>query len=314
MKTKKKASLKKIIIIIVSLIFVIIIGIFAAIPPMIMSSMVNSHMDVEVIAANEYGIEAEPLKLTTEDELSIASWKVEAENPKAIVILLSGIQNPSVTAFWGYSKMLMDHGYSSLLIEMRAHGDSEGDRVSLGMDEYLDVKAGVEYIKSDARYENVPIIVWGTSMGGTTAINSIGEIGEIDGLISCSAYSSWQDVFCDNMVNMGMPRFVAEMEKPFVTLYLGFAYGFSKLTINPLSEIQKLNGRPAFIAHSKEDSQVPYASFERIIEKAKGQNVQEFVREGDEHFIIYEEYFEDPIEDKEFSTAVLEFLDSNFSN
>lgn len=311
---KKKASIKKVIIIIVSIIFLIIIGIFIAIPPMVMSSMANQHMDVEVIAANEFGIVAESLKLITEDELSIVAWKVEADNPKAIVILLSGIQNPSVTAFWGYSKMLMDHGYSSLLIEMRAHGDSEGNRVSLGMDEYLDVKAGVEYIKGDTKHEDVPIIVWGTSMGGTTAINAIGEIDEIDGLISCSAYSSWPDVFCDNMVNMGMPSFIAAIEKPFVSLYLGIAYGFDKLDINPLSEIQKLNGRPAFIAHSKEDSQVPYASFERIIEKAKDQNIEIFVREGDEHFIIYEEHFENPIEDKEFSTAVLEFLESNFSN
>lgn len=312
MKTKKKVSIKKIIIIITVIIFLVIIGVFSAIPPIIMSKMVNSHMDVEVISPNVYGIDAESLKLITDDELAIAAWKVEAENPKAIVILLSGIENPSVTAFWGYSKMLMDNGYSSLLIEMRAHGDSEGDRVSLGMDEYLDVKAGVEYIKSVKKYEMVPIIVWGTSMGGTTAINSIGEIPEIDGLISCSAYSSWPDVFCDNMVNMGMPRFIANIEKPFVSLYMGFAYGFDKLHINPLHEIKKLNGRPAFIAHSKDDSQVPYASFERIMKKAKGQNIQEFVREGDEHFIIYEEYFDNPVEDKEFSSAIISFLDNNF--
>lgn len=312
MKTKKKVSIKKIIIIISMIIFILIIGVFSAIPPIIMSKMVNSHMDVEVISPNVYGIDAESLKLITDDELDIAAWEVEVENPKAIVILLSGIQNPSVTAFWGYSKMLMDHGYSSLLIEMRAHGDSEGDRVSLGMDEYLDVKAGVEYIKSIKKNEKLPIIVWGTSMGGTTAINSIGEIPEIDGLISCSAYSSWPDVFCDNMVRMGMPRFIANIEKPFVSLYIGFAYGFDKLDINPLREIKKLNGRPAFIAHSKDDSQVPYASFERIMKKAKGQNIQEFVREGDEHFIIYDEYFDNPVEDREFSSAIINFLDTNF--
>jgi esterase/lipase len=312
MKTKKKVSIKKIIIIISMIIFILIIGVFSAIPPIIMSKMVNSHMDVEVISPNVYGIDAESLKLITDDELDIAAWEVEVENPKAIVILLSGIQNPSVTAFWGYAKMLMDNGYSSLLIEMRAHGDSEGDRVSLGMDEYLDVKAGVEYIKSIKKNEKLPIIVWGTSMGGTTAINSIGEIPEIDGLISCSAYSSWPDVFCDNMVRMGMPRFIANIEKPFVSLYIGFAYGFDKLDINPLREIKKLNGRPAFIAHSKDDSQVPYASFERIMKKAKGQNIQEFVREGDEHFIIYDEYFDNPVEDREFSSAIINFLDTNF--
>ena len=70
-------------------------------------------------------------------------------------------------------------------------------------------------------------------MGGATAINSIGEIEEIDGLISLSAYSSWADVFCDNMVELGIPRLIANLEKPFVWLYLGFDYGFDKIGINP---------------------------------------------------------------------------------
>lgn len=313
MKTEKRISKKRIITILVLIIIFIFIGILVAIPPLVMSDMVNSHMDVKVFSADEYGIQEEAIKFMTEDHLSIAAWEVDTENPKGIVILLSGIQNPSVTAFWGYAKMLKDNGYASLLIEMRAHGNSDGNRICLGMDEYLDVKAGVKYLKSKPNYNDVPIVVWGTSMGGTTAINSIGEIPEIDGLISCSAYSSWSDVFCDHMFNMGIPKIITKIQKPFVKLYLGFTYGFNKLHINPLNEIQNLNGRPALIAHSKDDSQVPYASFERIIEKAEGENIQVFEREGDEHFICYEEYFNNPIEDKEFSLAILEFLNENFN-
>ena len=61
-------------------------------------------------------------------------------------------------------------------------------------------------------------------MGGATAINSIGEIEEIDGLISLSAYSSWVDVFYDNMVSLGIPKFVATIEKPFVWLFNYFKF------------------------------------------------------------------------------------------
>ena len=48
---------------------------------------------------------------------------------------------------------------------------------------------------------------------------------DIDGLISLSAYSNWADVFCDNMVELGVPKFIAELEKPFVWIYLYFNYG-----------------------------------------------------------------------------------------
>lgn len=51
-----------------------------------------------------------------------------------------------------------------------------------------------------AKYKDVPIIVWGTSMGGTMAINAAGEIPEVDGVISCSAFSTWPDVFSAQMI------------------------------------------------------------------------------------------------------------------
>lgn len=312
MKKKGKARKRKVCIWLLLAVMIIIIGIFVAIPSVIMSSIVNTRMEVKTIPAEEYGIEAESIKLTTVDGLSLAAWEVYTEDPKAIVILLSGIENPSVTAFGGYAKLLKDHGNASLLIEMRAHGESEGERVSLGMVEYLDVKAGVDYIKSKLCYEDVPIVVWGTSMGATTAINAAGEIPEIAGVISCSAYSSWPDAFYDHMVNMGIPKVIAAIQKPFVKLYLGFTYGFKKLRVNPVAEIQKLDQRPILLAHSKDDSQVPYASFERLMKKAQGDKVRTFVREGDRHFICDQEYFENPIEDQEFSAAVLGFLEENF--
>ncbi|RUT48679.1 alpha/beta hydrolase [Paenibacillus anaericanus] len=312
-KKRKKVSKKKVLLIIVSVIALLTLIMFSAIPPLVMKDMINLHVDFEVYAAEDYGVKADPLTLETEDHFSIAAWKVEQEQeqPKGIVILLSGIHNPSVTAFFGYSKMLEENGYDSLLIELRSHGASEGDKIYLGTTEYLDVEAGVEYIKSQEKYKDTPIIVWGTSMGGTTAINAIGEIPEIDGLISFSAFSSGTDVFIDNMINMGAPSWFAKIERPFVWMYLGLEFGFDKMKINPVNEIQKLNDRPALLLHSTEDSQVPYASFERIKEKAPD-TTETFVREGDYHFIFDEENFDNPTKDTEVSTVIIDFLQKNF--
>lgn len=307
---KKYHSKWKILVGIIMIFLCVFLVFLAIIPFQIMGDIDNYRIDVEVVSPNNFSLIPKDVVLRTQDELNIAAWEVESTNPKAIVILLSGTENPSVTAFWGYAKMLSDNGYASLLIEMRGHGYSEGS-ISLGYKEYLDVKAGVEYLKNNEKYRNLPIIVWGTSMGGTVAINSIGEIQEIDGLISASAFSSWPDVFYDNMKAMGIPTFFACLEKPFVTIYLGFKLGFNNLKINPKKEIKKLNGRPALLMHSTEDSQVPYASFESIVKVVNndiGKNIEVFIREGDEHFICYDQYFSNPTEDVEFSTVVLNFL------
>ncbi len=308
---KRKTPVKKIVIISVIALIVLIIAGLAIIPPIIMKDMIHLHVDQETYSPSRYGIEAAEVGLTTDDGYRLASWEVKAENPRGIVIFLSGIHNPSVTAFFGHAKMLADNGYSSLLIEMRSHGKSEGDKIFVGTREYLDTKAGVQYIKGQKEYEGVPVIVFGVSMGGATAINSIGEIPEIDGLISISAFSSWPDAFCDNMVNMGMPSFLAAIEKPFVKLYMGFEYGFGSLKINPLNEIKKLNGRPALLMHSTGDTQVPYRSFERLKKAAPGQ-FDIFVREGDYHFICKDESFEEPWTDEEYSGTILSFLKENF--
>jgi len=310
-RVKRKRSAGRIVLIAAAVLAVLIIAALAAIPPLVMNDMIHIHADVATLSPAQFGVEAKEVWLAAEDGISLISWEVQADDPRGVVIFLSGIHNPSVTAYFGHAKMLSENGYSSLLIEMRAHGKSEGDKIFLGTREYLDTRAGVEYILSRSEYKDLPVIVFGVSMGGAAAINSIGEIPELDGLISISAFSSWPDVFCDSMVNMGIPGFIAKIDKPFVKLYMGLEYGFGSLRVNPLDEIKKLNGRPALLMHSTGDSQVPYRSFERLQKAAPGQ-FDMFIREGDYHFICRDEYFDEPWKDEEYAGAILAFLKKNF--
>jgi uncharacterized protein len=66
--------------------------------------------------------------------------------------------------------MLLDEGYASILLEMRVHGESEGEVIALGYEEYLDVQAVVDYIKRNHSYSGVPIVVYGLAMGGAAAV------------------------------------------------------------------------------------------------------------------------------------------------
>lgn len=308
---QKHKKLKRVILILFSIFILLSVAVFSAIPPLITGDMVNSHIDFkETYSAEQFGIKSENMRLTTSDGLKIAAYEVFNPSPKAVVIFLSGIQNPSVTAFYGHAAMLQKNGYASILCEMRAHGESEGEVISLGYKEYLDVKAVVEYIKSNDKYRNVPIVVYGLSMGGATAINAVGEIPEIDGLVSMSAFSSWEDAFCDNMANMGMPKLISDIEKPFVKIYTGFKYGFNNINISPKNEIKKLGDRPALIYHSKEDSQIPFSSFERIVKNAPNQ-AETWVKSGDFHFPT--ESFDKPQDDIEYSNLLISFLDRNFA-
>jgi alpha-beta hydrolase superfamily lysophospholipase len=280
----------------------------AYIPFMQMDEFVQRHVDFqEVYEASEFGIEAQRITLQTEDGLSLAAWRVDADAPRAAIIFTSGIHNPSVTAFFGHAAMLQKAGYSSVLVEMRAHGESQGDLICLGTKEYLDVRAAARYIQSTD--PELPIVAYGLSMGAGTAINAVGETPEIAGLVTLSAFATWPDTFADNMELMGIPRFLCDIEKPFVWLYMGVRYGFDSLGINPLNEIGKLGDRPALLMHSRGDTQVPYSSFEKLTKAAP--QAQTYVIDGDYHFIC-DDHFLSPQEDAAYAETVLTFLNEHF--
>lgn len=308
MEKKKK---RKVIISVLLVIILFIIGFLITIPVLVINPMVNKHIDFdEVWKAEEFGIEAEHFFVETDDGLKISAYKVDVDKPKAIIICMSGIHNPSATIFFGHARFFKEHGYATILFDMRAHGESDGDMICLGYKEYLDAKAIVQYIKDDSVYKNVPIVVFGLSMGGATAINSIGEIPEIDGLISLSAYSSWEEVFYELMAYQS-PVFLAKMVKPFVPLVLFTKYRVNIWSIKPVKEIRKLGDRPALLMHSREDSQVPYSNFERILSHSPS-HVETFVRDGDIHSIA--ESFSEPEKDTVYVMKVLGFLDKHFSD
>jgi len=301
---------KKIIIVVILGFVLLILGSLVTIPVLVMNSLANMHVNFEEVwTAEDFGIEAEHFFVTTDDKLKISAYEVSVENPKAIIICISGMHNPSATVYFGHARLFKENKYATILFDMRAHGESEGDMICLGYKEYLDTKAIVEHIKTDSVYKDIPVVVFGLSMGATTAINSIGEIPEIDGLISLSAFSSWEDVFYEFMASQS-PVFLAKMVKPFVPLVAFAKYRVNIWSIKPVKEIQKIGNRPALIIHSKADSEVPYSNFERIMHHAPS-HVKTFVREGDKHFIT--ESFTEPEKDTEYSIKILDFLDSNFS-
>jgi uncharacterized protein len=288
---------------------VITLVVLALIPALVTGSFVNQHVKFrQTYTAEAYGLSSNRLTLTTEDGIRLVAYEVYVAEPHAVVIFLSGIHNPSVTAFFGHAKMLQDHGYASILLEMRAHGESEGSVIALGFEEHLDTRAAVDYIKGNDDYDETPIVVYGMSMGGAVAINSIGLIPEIDGLISMSAYSAWADVFVENM---GLPEPFASVQRPFVRLYTTLKYGVDTLHIYPKGQIRNLGDRPALIIHARGDSQVPYSNFVRIMEQAPA-HVESWVREGDLHFIVKNDLFLTPEEDAEYVTQVIGFLDRHF--
>jgi len=305
-------SQKKKIILQLSTFLLAILTILIAIPWYALTLFLNQRYDQYQHNPDHFNINAETITLTTNDELNLAAWHVQAESdqPHGTVIILSGIQQPSVTAFFGYAQMFAEAGWDSLLIEKRARSLSEGDSIGLAMTEWLDVEAGVLYLEADERVNDLPIIVMGTSAGGSTAIVAAGELPRIDGVIAISAYTSFIDAYVDNVRLMGLPRFIGEATRPFMRLHLNWRFGTDDLNQTPLNALTAFDGRPLLLMHATQDWQVPFSHFEQLelVATEIGIPLTTFVREGDWHFVVYDRYLFTPTQDVLFSDALFAFL------
>ncbi|MFN2322314.1 MAG: alpha/beta hydrolase [Trueperaceae bacterium] len=284
----------------------VVLIVLTAIPIVVTRDIANRHVAFsQTWTGDAYGLEPERVRLTTSDGLELAAHAVHHPAPRAVVIFLSGTHNPSVTAFFGHAAWLQGHGYASLLVELRAHGESDGERIGLGFEEVLDVQAAVDHLGRQPAYTDVPIVAYGLSLGGATAINATGLTPEIDALVSLSAFSSWSDVF---VASMGLPEPFASVQRPFVGLYTSIAYGFDRRSVVPKTQIRNLGERPALLIHSRGDTQVAFENFERLVAAAPP-HVETWAREGDEHLIVAEGSFLNPQDDAAYAARVLDFLE-----
>jgi fermentation-respiration switch protein FrsA (DUF1100 family) len=112
-------------------------------------------------------LDAESVTFSSQSGSVIHGWLSRAPTAAGAILLLPGI-HANRRSMVARAELLRGAGYSTLLIDFQATGESPGDRITLGWLERLDVLAAVQYLKS--RLPRQPIGVIGTSLGGAAAV------------------------------------------------------------------------------------------------------------------------------------------------
>lgn len=110
---------------------------------------------------------ADPLSLPSGSGSTISGWHHRSAQNKGVVVLLHGMRGNRLTML-PRARFLKAAGYSIVMIDLQAHGESPGQQVTLGQLEQHDVKAAVEFARNE--HPNEPIAVVGVSLGGASAV------------------------------------------------------------------------------------------------------------------------------------------------
>jgi uncharacterized protein len=105
----------------------------------------------------------EAITFRTDDGLALRGWWHQGARP-AVVVLVHGHQQTRADLL-PEATVLAGKGFSTLLFDLRAHGESEGEHSTLGDKERLDVAAAIA--TAAGRAGPVPLGLLGFSIGAT---------------------------------------------------------------------------------------------------------------------------------------------------
>jgi pimeloyl-ACP methyl ester carboxylesterase len=211
----------------------------------------------------EAGMKFENVKFPSrKDNLTLCGWWIPARKPKGALALFHGYPGNRGDLI-RHAAFLHKAGYSLLLFDFRALGDSDGTMSTIGYREVDDAEAALDYLEARPEVKGLPIGVVGTSMGAAVALQTAARRPEVRAVIADSSYASL-DRAVDQRFRAYLGNACPVVSGP--VQFCGEQYmGVRTATVAPLEAVAKLGERPVFFIHGTadivirpEDSQLLY--------------------------------------------------------
>ncbi len=202
---------------------------------------------------SQIGLNYKECSLKTYDDLSLSYWVIDNPNckePKASVVYLHGITDSKVSGL-NYAKALAGFCRRVFLIDMRRHGDSEGEYCTFGYYEKKDVITLIDKIKSEN--PDMEIVLLGVSMGAAIAIQAAAMDKRVNRVIAVAPFYDLFSIALDHQV-----RKIGIRSKILLKLVLKRAEhiaNFKASGVSPANDIGKIDV-PILIVHGENDKSV----------------------------------------------------------
>lgn len=204
--------------------------------------------------------------LQTEDELRLNGWLFMPKVPLRGTILYVHGHGGGRSQILEKTMFLLELGYAVFTFDLRNHGTSDGTITTMGLLEVRDVKAAYGFLMSQPEIAVQPIVLYGLSMGGATAIRVMPELPQVKALIIETAYTTFIDVTNDAVkIRAHLPAF------PFGDMILKMANlisGENLYEIRPIDVIGQIAPRPILFIHGTDDAIIPIQHSEALYNQA----------------------------------------------
>lgn len=212
----------------------------------------------------ELGLDYREVSPTSTDGLALAGWWIPSKDSSRAVVLVPGIGgDKSGRHLLETAALYAREGYAVLMLDLRAQGGSEGDRVTMGYEEVRDVHGALDWLK-DRGFPPEEIVLHGFSLGGATVLGAAPETG-VAAVVEESAYADLPLILRQRLPEVsGLPTFFT----PGILLMAKVFLGIDPWAVRPEDDVRRLceEGVPLLIIYSEDDLVVPFEHAERLKE------------------------------------------------
>lgn len=214
------------------------------------------------IAPDRFGLPYEDIMLDAEDGVKINGWLLLRPGAKSTILYFHGNAG-NMSGRWMTIRLFYEMGVNIFIIDYRGYGRSQGEPSEQGV--YKDGRAAFDYLKGRKDIAHLPIIIYGSSLGGAVAVD-VAEHRPVDGLIIDSSFPS-----------------AASMAR---IIYPILPTWFMSIKFDSAKKIKDMK-MPKLFFHSTEDNVVPFRLGQELFDVAEGP--KDFVSLKGGHFESHEE-------------------------
>jgi len=176
------------------------------------------------------------------------------------------------------AKMYSDMGFQVLVIDQRAHGQSQGKFTSVGYYESYDLKKWLHFVTRNYG-ANINILLHGVSMGAATAVlaTRFRESNNVKMMVLDSCFTNFKDT-----LKLSTDHGYQKLFIPGVNLMSRFILKFGLKTVNPLKHIRRSN-IPSIFIYGSDDKVITKKMTESLHHHLKSQQKEILIIEGARH-------------------------------
>jgi alpha-beta hydrolase superfamily lysophospholipase len=171
---------------------------------------------------------------------AVAGWFTPGQPGRGAVLLLHGVRGDR-RQMLGRARFLAGQGYATLMIDLPAHGESPGERITFGAREAAGVRAAVGFLRHELPGQ--PLAIIGVSLGGAATVLA-GPLG-VDAVVLESVYGRFEDAV-QNRLTMRLGPAGAWLVPPLLWP-LPWRTGLRPEALRPLAHIGQV-GAPVLVA------------------------------------------------------------------